>query len=132
MATPKQKKALEIIMESHGTIPVSRAMEQAGYTPATAKNPKNLTTSLSFQEYMKKAGVDEEKLVKVMREGLEANKTIVMGKDEDSFVDIQPDHPTRHKFLETALKVSGVAKDKDTGNTNVFIGNQFNAKEFVD
>ncbi len=49
MATNKQEKALEIIVESHGKIPVSRAMEQAGYTPATAKNPKNLTNSEAYK-----------------------------------------------------------------------------------
>lgn len=118
MATDKQKKAIANVVENHGN--VSKAMLDAGYTPASAKNPKNLTQSQAFQAYMHKAGLTDEKLVSVLRDGLDANKTIVMGKESsESFVDIQPDHPTRHKFLETALKIRGVGKEEG-GNTYNF------------
>lgn len=49
MATNKQAKALEILVESGGTIPVSKAMEKAGYSPATAKTPQKLTESNAYQ-----------------------------------------------------------------------------------
>jgi hypothetical protein len=48
MATGKQKKALDRIVENHGN--VSKSMREAGYTEATAKNPSNLTKSKGFQE----------------------------------------------------------------------------------
>ena len=51
MATLKQKKVLDKIMENHGNI--SKSMEQVGYTKATAKNPKNLTDSKGWQELVK-------------------------------------------------------------------------------
>ena len=125
MATERQKKALELIVESHGKKAVSKAMVEAGYSPISAKNPINLTKSQYFQEVMERAGVDDVKLVSVLKEGLEANKVIVMGKDSaESFVDIQPDHPTRHKFLETSLKIKGIGKDVEpAGGTFIQINN---------
>ena len=115
MATEKQKKALAKVLENGGN--VSKAMKESGYSDAMAKNPQKLTQSQAFQQYMQKAGVTDERLVSVIKEGLEANKVIVMGKDSsESFVDIQPDHPTRHKFLETALKIKGIGRDSEGNN----------------
>ena len=110
MATLKQKKAIEYIV---GGDSVSKAMTKAGYAPTTAKNPSELTNSKTFQEILEKTGISDERLSEVLNEGLGATKTIVMGKDSnESFVDIQPDHPTRHKFLETALRLKGHSKDE--------------------
>ena len=115
MATEKQKKAIEKIVENHGN--VSKSMLEAGYSPASAKNPKNLTQSQAFQQYMHQAGVTDEKLVDVLKGGLDATKTVVMGgESKESFVDIQPDYQTRHKYLETALKVKGIGKDAEAGS----------------
>lgn len=50
MATTKQNKALAILVENGGKIPVSKAMEQAGYSPATAKTPQKLTESNAYRE----------------------------------------------------------------------------------
>lgn len=118
MATEKQKKAIAKVLENGGN--VSKAMKDAGYSAAMAKNPQKLTQSQAFQTYMHEAGVTDQKLVEVLKGGLDATKTIVMGKEEDSFVDIQPDYPTRHKYLETALKVKGIGKDIDSGSTYNF------------
>lgn len=49
MATTKQKKALEILVENGGDMPVSKAMVRAGYSPATAKTPQKLTESESYK-----------------------------------------------------------------------------------
>lgn len=115
MATEKQKKAIAKVLENGGN--VSKAMKESDYSDAMAKNPQKLTQSKAFQQYMQKAGVTDERLVSVIKEGLEANKVIVMGKDSsESFVDIQPDHPTRHKFLETALKIKGIGRDSEGNN----------------
>lgn len=67
---------------------------------------------------MEKAGVTDEKLTTVIKEGLDARKAVVMGKDsQESFVDVQPDYAVRHKYLETALRVKGIGQDK--GSTNI-------------
>lgn len=49
MATGKQKKALEILVESGGKKPVSKAMVEAGYSEATAKTPQKLTESEAYK-----------------------------------------------------------------------------------
>lgn len=46
MSTLKQELVASKIVENHGN--VSKAMIQAGYSPATAKNPKNLTESKAW------------------------------------------------------------------------------------
>lgn len=49
--TNKQKESLKNFVENRGNI--SRAMREAGYQEATAKNPKNLTESKGWQELWK-------------------------------------------------------------------------------
>ena len=131
MASERQKKTLQKVLENGGN--VSKAMRESGYSPAMAKNPQKFTQSQAFQQYMQDAGVTDEKLVDVLKQGLDATKTIVMGKDSgESFVDIQPDHPTRHKFLETSLRIRGIGKDTDP-NVNVhFHAHQAEQKEKYD
>lgn len=50
MATIRQKKAFKKIMENNGN--VSRGMMEVGYSPQSAKNPKNLINSKGWQELM--------------------------------------------------------------------------------
>lgn len=116
MATNRQAKAIENIVENGGN--VSKAMRDAGYSPQTAKTPQKLTNSIVFQKYMQDAGLTDEKLVQVLKDGLDATKVIVMGQGSgESFVDVTPDHPTRHKFLETSLKIRGIGKDEGSGQS---------------
>ena len=126
MATERQRKALAKVLENGGN--VSKAMKESGYSDAMAKNPHKLTQSLAFQHYMQEAGVTDESLVSVLKGGLNANKVTTAG---DSSVDVQPDHPTRHKFLETALKIKGIGKEVDSSGTINFINQAtFNAGKY--
>lgn len=90
MATIKQKMAMQKVVENRGNI--SKSMLDAGYTPKTAKNPKNLTESKAWEELMEEFLPDAE-LARVHKEGLGAKK----GK--------QPDYFARHKYLDTAYKI---------------------------
>ena len=120
MATTKQQNALANVVENGGN--VSKAMIKAGYSPNTAKTPQKLTQSKAFVQYMEEAGVTDTKIVQVLKEGLDASKPVVMGKESsDSFVDIQPDFQTRHKYLETALRVKGIGQGKDGDKLADFI-----------
>lgn len=123
MATLKQKLAVKEIIVNHSK--PKEAMKKAGYAQGSIDNPTaNLTQTKGFKELLAQMGVTDEKLAQVLNEGLEANKTVVMGKDSnESFVDIQPDHPTRHKFLETGLRLRGYAKD-EAPNFNINFINQ--------
>ena len=50
MATIKQKTAFNKIVENRGNI--SKTMREVGYSKKTAKNPKNLTQSIGWQELL--------------------------------------------------------------------------------
>ena len=123
MATVKQRIAIKEITENHSS--VRAAMIKAGYSPNTYVKPQNLTASKVFREYLDQAGVTDDKLAKVLDEGLGATRAVVMGvKSDDSFVDIQPDYNTRHKYLETGLKLKGhFTSEPDPTNINVNIIN---------
>jgi len=107
MATLRQKRAIQKTVENGGNI--TQAMKDVGYKKSTINNPSNLTRSDGFKELLDEF-LPELNLMKVHKEGLEANKTIsaVVGTDATGktmdFIDV-PDHPTRHKFLETAYKL---------------------------
>lgn len=123
--TIKQQKAVANLVENGGN--VSKAMIDAGYTPATAKTPQKLTDSEYVQALMREVGLTDKDGFQVLKEGLSATKvisaTIVNGKNEqgehesmDDFIDV-PDYATRHKYVETLFKVRGLGKVAD-GTTN--------------
>ncbi len=124
--TLRQEATIKDIMENTGK-PVSKAMLDNGYAPATAKNPQQLTESKAWQELMNKHFSDE-RIASKIDEGLEATRTIsatVMVKSNDptvkskqanardvDFIDV-PDYAVRHKYVETSLKLKGRLKDKE-------------------
>lgn len=59
MASDKQQMAVQIYMANRG-ISKAEAMRRAGYSDATARNPKNLTTTKSWQELMDEYLPDDE------------------------------------------------------------------------
>lgn len=117
MATLKQKTAAKNLLENPGK-PIGQAMLEAGYDEATAKNPKDLTDSKGFQEIMTKAGITDQKLAKVLHDGLDAKKSVWAGQGDDKDVVEVADHPTRHKYLETGLKLKGLMQQGD--QTQIF------------
>lgn len=123
MATSKQKAAIAKVMENRGN--VSRAMLDAGYSPATAKNPKNLTESDGWKELMDKH-LPDKTLAKVHKEGLQAThyRPHLVDRDDKGrpiyeYIK-EEDYSTRHKYLDTAYKIKGKIKPDDfTGDVNV-------------
>ena len=61
MATDKQERAVQLFVENRGKS-VSSAMREAGYSDATAKNPKNLTATAAWKELLEKALPDKKLL----------------------------------------------------------------------
>jgi hypothetical protein len=114
--TLKQRKAISNLVANGGN--VAQAMRAAGYSEAMARNPQKLTESEYVQTLMQEVGLTDKDAFQQLKDGLQANKTVVMGKDDDSFVDIQPDHATRHKYLETHLRLRGIGTSKDQATTN--------------
>lgn len=116
--TVKQKLAAKKVVENGGN--VSRAMIEAGYSPATAKSPQKLTESKGWEELMEKY-LPDDKVLQAHQAGLEATKVvsaIIVGKDANSkttdFIDV-PDHPTRMKAVELAYKVKKKIGNDGTG-----------------
>lgn len=112
MTTIKQKLAVAKIMESHGAIAVSRAMEEVGYDPTTAKNPKNLTESKGWKELMDD-WLPDDKLLKAHDEALDAVKIVTSPTEADS---ILPDHMIRLKAVELGYKVKGKLQPESVNN----------------
>jgi hypothetical protein len=107
--TIKQKLAVKEIVENGSS--VAAAMRKVGYSAQTAKDPGKLTRSEGFQCLMEEMGLSDDVFVTVLKEGLQATKAVVMGtKSEESFVDVAPDFPTRHKYLETGLRLKGLVR----------------------
>lgn len=121
--TLKQKIAIQKIANGSS---IRKAMREAGYAPNTASQTTKLTNSEGFKQLLEQLNVTDDRLAKVLDEGLGASKAVVMGiKSEESFVDIQPDFAVRHKYLETGLRLRGYAKEEGNQNLNVvFVNNQ--------
>jgi hypothetical protein len=105
-----------------------QAMRDAGYKESTVQSKASAKVKQLapiIQALMEKRGLTDDRLLDVLDDGLKANKVIscniiVTNKegmgDADSvtkdFIEVE-DHPTRHKFLDTALKLKRHMKDKD-------------------
>jgi len=96
MATTKQKKALDKVVENGGNI--SRAMRDVGYSKATAKTPQKLTESIGWKELCEERGLTEDFLVDALVE------------------DIDKKPQNRKAELELGFKVLGKLSDKQEGN----------------
>jgi len=99
--TQKQKVAASKIVENGGNI--SKAMIEAGYSPATAKTPQKLTKSKGWKALVEKYLPDDKLLIK-HEEALEAMKVITSHTEPDYEV---PDHTTRLKAVDMAYKIKG-------------------------
>ncbi len=122
--TLKQKRAVKLAVENGGNI--GKAMRQAGYAEATAKNPSKLTESLSWDVLL--GELSDDLLKTKLAEGLEAtrasNASILVQNDgkivkaeEQGLIEV-PDFATRHKYIDTILKL----KDKYPAEKKKLLG----------
>jgi len=110
--TIRHKKVVELLVDNGGNNPKSMGeiLGAAGYSDAIIHTPSKVTGAAGFQLAMEQAGITDEKLSKVMTEGLDATK---YG---------EADYSVRHKYLETSLRVKGLVRADTEGNTyNTFI-----------
>ena len=95
MATRKQKKAVTKMVENGGN--VSKAMKEAGYSKATAKNPKKLTDSQGFKKIadeLDKLGLTKSLLTRAL------------------VSDIKAKPKNRAKELDLGFRVKGMITNK--------------------
>ena len=123
MKKPKAriKRVFEKVVENHG-FNVGKAMREEGYSPESAKNPKNVTESKSWEMLMDEY-IPESLVAKTHKEAFNANRTIsvVSGKQAtgstNDFVDV-PDWQTRMKAVELGYKIRGKMIDRNDLTTN--------------
>lgn len=124
--TIRQKKLIKGKIEGKTHLQAYREAGYRGKSKETAIVEVSKTLSKpNVQEAMMAAmtaeGITAPLLAKTIKNGLLADKTVAVGKEEEAFVDVQPDHAIRHRFLETSLKIAGLVT-ADAGNiTNNFI-----------
>lgn len=122
--TVKQKKAGEaIVANSSLDKPESLhdVLKGVGYSEGTAIKPIQVTGSQGFIAVMESLGVDDNKLAKVLDDGLDAKahlkteKVTGVGKSRIKTEEIVqvPDLNIRHRYLETALRIKGLGKQGD-------------------
>ena len=137
--TLKQEEAVKKIVENHGNI--SQAMRDVGYSPATAKNPKNLTESKAWPQLMEEQLPDKE-VLEEHRKGLHATKPIgalviikkdgeqeVVYKNNEGVIEVD-DTPTRLKAVELAYKIKGRLNERPQ-QPIVPVQINFNANKYV-
>jgi hypothetical protein len=133
--TVRQKRVVEILVENDGKAKprsIGGILKEVGYSDAIVKTPSKVTGAAGFQLALVQAGIDDARLIRVIEEGLQADRP--WGKDGD----IHPDYGVRHKYLETSLRLKGLVKADETNNTyNTFVQqnninpNSIDSKELV-
>lgn len=110
--TLRQQKAIQNVMENKGI--VSKAMRDAGYSPKTAKNPKVLTESKTWERLMEKH-LPDKLLVKKHKELLKIPRTIRHFKKGELETEIEElDSNAIKAGLDMAYKLKGkYAGDKE-------------------
>lgn len=101
----------------------AEAARKAGYSPkaASVQASENLAkpnVREAFLAAMEKAGITDDRLTKVMEEGLQASARLSLQVGSDSRgrkvfeIASVPDHHARHKFLKTAVDIKGLEAAK--------------------
>jgi len=102
MPTLKQQLAIAKLVENRGTS-IGQAMRDAGYTPATAKNPQNLTNSIGFKEALEEYGLTEELITRALVD------------------DIKSKPKKRFYELSLGADILGMKKQSDTGGNKTLV-----------
>ncbi len=110
----KAKRAIANFIGNRGNS-MAKAMVAAGYSPVTARNPKNLTETKAFKDTMQELGLTDDLLVRSL------------------VSDIKSKPKRRFKELELGFKVAGRLSPEGNGGqqTNIQInitgngGNRF-------
>lgn len=110
----KYKKLIKEIMEKPEQS-MKESLEAVGYSSGTALNPHQITQRPSFIALMDENGLTDNFLQDKLKEGFEATKLVLHGKDV-----LEPiDYMARHKYLETALKAKHHLQPDTQYNTQV-------------
>lgn len=117
----RARKTALIMLGNGGN--ASAAMREAGYSPGMVNNPHKLTKSKAFRELIEEY-LPDDLLLRTHLEGLSAitNKSTIVGYEKIKkgrpipIIEVlaEPDFNVRHKYLETAYKITGRLKEQNT------------------
>lgn len=105
----------------------AEAYKEAGYSvPATKEAAVVNASKVLSKPHVKEAlhaalekhGLTPDAVVGVVADGMKAEKVVIVGKDEDAFADVQPDHNVRLKAAGMAANFMGINKESPTVNIN--------------
>ena len=110
----RERRFIKALMQP-GMTPTA-AMREAGYknnTANTKQGEKLEKVREPIAELMDRMGLTDERLMEVMRDGVRAT-TVKIAADKGIITDehVYDDHATRHRYLETGLKLKGHLRDK--------------------
>ena len=126
MAKPLTVKEAKLVKGIVQGKPKYIAATEAGYSPKSARSIATETLKKpniqeALQAELARQGITLEKIVKPIKDGLEAEKVHIVGSGDQAMAEITPDHATRLKSSQMAQTILGANKNNDGGN----IQNQF-------
>lgn len=111
----KQRKWIEAYLETGNATEAAMRVYNCKNRDVARNIGGQNVAKLSFDELMDGLGLSDHKILKKIDEGLNATKPLVIG----SKVAKVEDYSTRHRYVETSLKLKGRLKPEDDGSANV-------------
>jgi phage terminase small subunit len=111
--TPRKVNARQQLYKKNLILGMSKyaAARAAGYSHNTAVAAKqNIENRLDMAHWLEASGITDKALANTISEGLAADKIVPLGEGES---ETAPDWQTRHRFVETALKLKGQLKPEE-------------------
>jgi phage terminase small subunit len=140
MSTKKPKltvKEAKLVKAKVKGMTHAQAYKAAGYKDTsqevavanTHKVLKRPNVQEALQQALEKHNLTPDRIMSVVNDGMSAEKVVIVGKDNDAFADVQPDHSIRLKAAGMAAGFMGLNKTPE-GTTNYnFINVQEKDKE---
>lgn len=101
----RAKKAAKILVESGGKS-VSKAMVEAGYSPATAKNPEKLTSTKNWAQLLEQF-IPKEKVAQAHADLFEAEDVVFIPRGNKIIEKRRPDNAARKSAVDMGHKLHG-------------------------
>ena len=121
--TTKQRKFVKAKVA--GMTGVAAAQEAYGVTDyntagtIAVENMQKPTIQNAINAEYERQGISLAALIKPIADGLKAEKTVIIGKENDAFADQIPDHTTRLAAAKLGGMWLGIGRDKEEGSRTI-------------
>lgn len=133
--TVKEAKLVKGVVQGK---PKYKAAVEAGYSEKSARSIATETLKKpniqeALQAELAKQGITLEKIIKPIKDGLEAEKVSIVGNGDEAMAEITPDHSIRLKASDMAQKLMGVKANQENpgGNTYIFNKGDIVKKKYI-